>query len=263
MIARSKARSNWISIGGADQDPAGGAAPLGFLFGGIETAPGPDEGKVLRSGTLVREEPPLLGPAPLATSQAELLAGGTALRLSGSELEPLRTSTAAVSPDIYLRNPALLRQFLLRIAEVGNANNRLDFEVTDATFDDQAQSLVLHAANDATTLAEFAGSLSAAEYVLIPRFFRVVTEGIADRLPLESHVRITFEGAGSDAFGNPDEELLLVEKTADLSRFNALAPGELKFFRFEVEFDLAADGAEIGPGTTPVALEFLRLPFRF
>ena len=60
--ARSQARSRWISIGGADQNPGGGEDLLRFLFKGTDTAPGPDQGKVRSTSGIVAELTPILGP---------------------------------------------------------------------------------------------------------------------------------------------------------------------------------------------------------
>ena len=112
------------------------------------------------------------------------------------------------------------------------------------------------------TVASFVSGF-AAEYSLIPRFFQVRTDNTLNYLPDSAFVRVTFDAARDDGFGNPDEANLLISRTADISTFNALAPGDLQFFRFEVEFDLDANGVGVTPATKPVSLDFLRVPFRF
>ena len=86
-------------------------------------------------------------------------------------------------------------------------------------------------------------------------------DGERDALPEDVTVRIRFDGAGADAAGGVDQAELLVEggSAADLA---ALPAGAIRFFRFEVEFQLDADGNGVEP-QREAALEFLRLPFRF
>ncbi len=259
--ARSKARSKWISIGGADLDPGGGASLVSFLFGGTETAAGPGAGKILTDFEQVRQLAPLLGPSPLSAT-ASILPDDVTLRLEGAELDPIINSMAALSTDIYLRTPSLLTNFLVEIGEIGNANNNLDFAVVSATYNETTNQLDLELDSSLVTVASFASGF-AAEYRLIPRFFQVRTDNTLNYLPDSGFVRVTFDAARDDGFGNPDETNLLVSKTADISSFNALAPGELQFFRFEVEFDLDANGVGVSPSTKPITLDFLRIPFRF
>ena len=55
----------------------------------------------------------------------------------------------------------------------------------------------------------------------------------------------------------------LVPWTHDIAEFNGRAPGELQFFRYEVEFDLDATNEGVTRDTTPVHLDFLKIPFVF
>ncbi|HED66482.1 MAG TPA: hypothetical protein ENJ09_13130 [Planctomycetes bacterium] len=261
--ARSKVRSKWISIGGADLDPGGGTDLVEFLFEGTDTSPGDDSGKILTSGGGPMELAPLMGPSPLPSSTATLLSDGNSILFSGSSLDPFTMSTSPVSKDIYLRSPVLLRHFLLRVSEVGNPANLRQFDVSDASYDEATQTLTVHVAPLSISMADYVAGLSAAEFVLVPRFFRTVTGGVIDSLPTNSFVRISFEGTGDDGFGNPDEANLLVPLTGDISEFNALAPGALRFFRFQVEFDLDEAGLGVPPNPNLIQLQYLRIPFRF
>jgi hypothetical protein len=264
--ARSKARSRWISIGGADldPDPAVGNRLIQLLFDGVETADGPAQGRVRTTAGEVDELDALLGPAPIPSSTVELRADGLTLVLSGAALDPLIASTEPISEDIYLRTPALLRNFVLRVDDALDVSNRTDFDVLDASYDDGARRLTLTVDGAATTIAAAVGGVfGTPQYRLLPRFFRFTTDGVVNALPDSAFVRFTFDGAGDDGFGNPDEANLLVAKTGDVGDLNVLQPGELKFFRFEVEFDLDALGNGLSTDTKPVALDFLKIPFRF
>ena len=264
--ARSQSRSRWIPVGGADLD-AGQESLVEFLFDGIEVTPGAEEGKILTSGARVTDLTPLLGPEPIPSATVEVENAGSTLVVSGSSLTPLRNGGAPVRYDLYLRTPALLRSFLLRVEVPGNTAAVRDFDIADAVYDDVAGSLALTIEPSLAlgTIDDFlaANSGSLTEYSLIPRFFRVRTGPDLDRMPDTAFVRILFQATGADASGRPDTNDILVDWTADVSSFNALDPGALKFFRFEVEFQLDSQGTGISRDTTPVSLEFLRLPFRF
>ncbi len=273
--ARSKARSKWISIGGADQDPSGVLNPVQFLFGGVDTTPGTTQGTILATGGVVNELPPILGGTAAdlvnAGGDATTQASGAILDIAnaGGTLDALIQDTSMPSKDVYLRTPDLLKNFLLRLTSSTSATLFQDYNVVDATFLDDAVaanvvlSVQVEVANG--TLNDFLSGLGGgtAFFTLIPRFFRVVTDGIPDSLPTNSQVKIQFEATGADPFGNPDTTNILVPLTGDIAQFNALAPGSLRFFRFQVEFDLDAGGAGLMVTTKPVGLDFLRMPFRF
>jgi len=264
----SGARSRWIPLGAAGEETAGApASGVAFRFDGIETAPGPDEGRVKTVGERVAELPPLLGPASLALPEVTLRANGFTLALRGSILAPLRESGGAIGPDVYLRRPALLAGMTLRLANAGDPARESDLSIAAARYDDRRVVLELDLAGTSGTLRETVDELGgpeAVELTLVPRFFQV-RQGLAGRdvLPDSRSVRILFQGAADDGTGRPDEEHPLVDWTADVTRFGALPPGTLDFVRFQVEFDLDALDRGFDPLAEPIALEFLRLPFRF
>ena len=255
--ARSQAQSDWISIGGADQ--SGSAAALQFLFGGVDMT----SGKVLTTGSTVQELPALLGPADVPSAVATVDPDQVTLVLTGTALDPMRLGGGTFD-DIYLRTPALLKDFVLRLEQTGNPTQFQDFNVVSASYVDDPVSFQLRIVVDgqAGTLQNFINQF-ASRYSLIPRFFRVVTNGVVDSLPADAFVRIRFEATGDDGFGNPNEANILVPLTGDVSQFGALPPGDLQFFRFVVDFDLDVMGLGVTRDTTPVSLEFLRLPLRF
>ena len=256
--ATSKARSKWISVGGAAQDPVTGVGPISFRFGGTDPA---DGGRVLSSGDRVEELAPLLAGDVTGSDTVAVREGGAALELSGTALDPLIQGDPF--DDLYLRTPLLLKNFLLRLAAVEDPATEQDFEVTWGDYDDAAVALTLTVDTGHGTLAAFLADAAGltVRYELIPRFFRVATGDVPDALPDTARVMITFDATGADQFGNPvdDPAQFLIEKTTDLSDFNALEPGALRFFRFHVEFGLDTMDAD----TEPLSLDFLRIPFRF
>ncbi|MEQ1892257.1 MAG: hypothetical protein ABL998_06925, partial [Planctomycetota bacterium] len=270
--ARSKARSEWISIGGADQNLGGSESLVRFLFDGIETTPGPDEGKVLVTGTTVDTLAPLTADPDLAGSaESNVLADGFTLELTGSVLAAIRTgTTAGLSNDIYLRTPALLRDFALRLRIEEVPGNFEDFPIVDASYDeggpsagDEVLRLVATTERGPLTAFNAGGTLGTTGFQLIPRFFLVRTEGLDNALPTTSFVRLKFQATDANVLGAPDEQSLLVDWTADISQFNALPAGALQFFRFEIEFDLDSQAAGVSANTVPVTLDFLKIPFVF
>ncbi len=264
--AQSVARSKWISIGGADRMPGGGADLVQFLFEGVQTA-GPDEGKILAASGIVNELPPLLGPETVGGTNPNVAieADEVTLRISGSSLDPLINDPSPISDDIYLRTPVLLRNFILRLWLMQATSNFQDFNVVDATYDDVAQILLVTVSGSAGSLQDFVTAAGGAtiEYQLIPRFFRVITNNVENSLPTTAFVQVRFEATGDDGTGNPDEQNILVPLTGDISEFNNLNPGELKFFRFQVDFNLDAQSLGVSAQTKPITLDFLRIPFRF
>jgi hypothetical protein len=271
--ARSQARSRWIPIGETDQRAGCVPALVSFLFGGLETAPGPDEGKILTSGAAVTELAPLLDEGLEGSSTVKILPDGVTLALRGAALDPFRTrNTSGISNDIYLRTPALLRDFVLRIDLVEDPLLTRDFRVASAVYDEgritpgDEELRMTVAQGGGGTLQDFFDAivrLGTVRYRLIPSFVRVVTGGVENRLPSTAFVRLRFQAAAEDALGNPDEANPLVDWTGDITSFNALPPGALQFFRFEVEFDLDAQGMGLSAATEPVTLDFLRVPFVF
>ena len=269
--ARSAARSLWIPLGGADQNPAGPEDLVTFLFGGVQTDPGPsleEDGKVLTSDGVVVDLPAVLGPLVVGLAGTAIQPDGNTLVVSGQgPLDSLlNDSTNGVSNDVYLRAPALMRDFVLRMDVQGNPQLRGRFNVIDASYDEAAFVLTLRVEDnpdgDLLDFVDRAGS-GAVIFRLIPRFFRVVTDGVEGALPDSSFVRIRFQGASADAIGNPDEANLLQDWTGDISKFNDLPDGALQFFRFQVEFDLDAQSAGLTVDTDPIQIDFLRVPFRF
>ncbi len=263
----SVARSDWISLGGAEKNPGGNPASLvEFAFQGIETAAGPDEGKVLVSGNQVQELPALLDEDLEGNPNITVLADRLTLRITGASLAPF-AGGPSISNDIYLRTPALLEDFVLRLS-VGSESK--DFRVASASYsegtaplgDEALQLTVAPASGDLQDFIAANTALGTIHYRLVPRFFQVSTGGVVDSLPATAFVRIRFQAAADDGSGAPDALNPLVDWTGDISQFNGLAPGDIQFFRFEVEFDLAA-GGPVSATTAPVSLDFLRIPFLF
>src|SRR5262249_39712924 len=123
--ARSKVRSKWISIGGADQNPSGQPGLVRFLFGGIETALGANEGKIKTVGSAVEDRSPLININNLGTSPiASVIDNGFTLQIRGGGINAIRGgSTSGVPNDIYLRTPTLFQDCAIRMRVVSSPTN--------------------------------------------------------------------------------------------------------------------------------------------
>ena len=93
------------------------------------------------------------------------------------------------------------------------------------------------------------------------------TDGEADVPPGSAAVKVTFDAARAEVFGNPDESDLLVDGSADITDLHdpsLVTPGELQFFRFDVVLDLDALGVGLTSETeADISVDFLRIPFRY
>jgi len=234
----------------------------------LETAAGADQGKVLVSGEQVQPLAPLLDEDLEGNANVTVLADRLTLSVTGASLAPFSGTTGGVSNDLYLRTPSLLEQFVLRLS-VGATQQ--DFVVASATYSEGLaapgdERLNLTVADEGSDLQDFINANTAAgtvHYQLVPRFFRILTGGVENALPSTAFVRLRFQATQDDGTGSPDENNLLVDWTGDISQFNSLLPGQLQFFRFEVEFELAANGGSVSSDTQPVTLDFLKIPFVF
>ena len=263
---RSKARSRWISIGGADLEPDGSETRVRFLFDGID----PDTGRILTDRSIVVKRAPLIREDDLAAStRARVLSDGLTLELTGGALDAIRAGTTSdISNDVYLRTPALLEDCAVRLFVRGREENFEDFSIVGAVYDEGEpargdEALRVRVGGDRRLTDFIATAEGATGYELLPRFFRVVTSGVDDSMPSTAFVSLRFQAAKANAAGAPDETDLLQNWTSDIREFNTQPAGLLQFFRFEVEFDLDERGAGIDGDTQPVTLDFLKIPFVF
>ena len=248
----SQAISDWVPLGGASvsqNDTIDTPEPIHFEFTGTDAV-----GSILTTGTgsnaTVAELPPIFtGTIAAPTTRPYIADDDRTIVLAGS----------ALADDIYLRNPSLLRRFVVRLTFGGVT----DFEVAAATYDAATDDLRVTVAGSGQPLVNFDPG---AALQIRPRFFRVITEGTPGSLPDSSDVVIEFQATTPNAQGDPDLTPGVI--SAWVSNITLLDPNsaghpDYRFFRFRVTFDISATGAPLSFSTPIPSIDFLRIPFRF
>lgn len=270
--ARSRARSKWISLGGAV-----GLLPsdVNFTFEGIDKMAGAMSGAVLDANMdgIVDDLPTLLNGGavyPLAT--APTLPSISATNDLQFLIDLTDPNTDFSADPIYVQNPALLRNFILQLVDSSQSPAAVGrFNIESAQVNSMTDVLTLTVSGEAFTdqnLTAFVAGMPANFTVeLLPRYFRIVTAGLEDSLPVGNTVRFNFQGTGRNIAGEPDVgtgSTTLTPWTADVSDFSdaMVTPSPIEFFRFEVEFNLDTTSG-LSPVNPRPVLQFLRLPFEF
>ena len=256
---RSRALSEWIPLGGATVDPGGLASLVDFAFGGTDTTTGLVQD--LDANELVDDLASILGGAGVDTDPSDGSDVVPYITADGRSLVVDATSLAGAGfNDVYLRNPALVRNFALVLSRTGDPNTNQRFVVEAASYDEATGEMTLTIGTLVPDLFSFPSG-GGVDFSVLPRFFEVETSGTTDSLPSTASVTITFEGAEIDANGDPVTDTLLVESTADANDLNVAG---VAFFRFTVDFDINTDPmAQLSANSPRPGLRFLRVPIRF
>ncbi|HKX45754.1 MAG TPA: hypothetical protein VJP77_03565, partial [Planctomycetota bacterium] len=264
VSARSRARSTFIPLGGAAQNSFSGLGQVLFRFGGIDVSDplGPTFGQVLSTSSVVDDEPELI-----SQTTASIDPVGRVVTFDASFL--LGQTSGDVPDETFVREPALLRSAKLTLEDGVDVGA---YTVAEASFDEGTNVLTLTLDNetDGDPLSDFVAASTTAR--LFPRSFRVKTQLALDGLPSSASVTIRFQGVAADIDGAPDEGQIAVPKqvpgaptwTSDIAEFNAadlLLP--VDYFRFEVLFDIDANGTGLSANSPKPQLEFLRVPLRY
>lgn len=246
---RSRAQSKWISIGLIHLGSESSTEDLvEYLFRGIDPLSG-----IVRTqdGYVQGLDPVLDGVLATGPETPYLSEDGGTLVFDVTQLSGERS--------FYRRNPRLLQAAVIELDRLGITER---FEVVFAESDELAGELRLTAAlsDSGAKLSDFARGTPVR---VVPRFFGVRTGDVLEQLPDSAQIRIRFQGAPADREGAPDEERASPWSSDPESLTNFGASTPLRFLRFQVEFDLAADGAPTSVETPAPSLEFLRIPYRF
>jgi hypothetical protein len=280
----SRARSEPIPLGSLGINTPLQAST--FALEGID----PDDGSIdTAGGAIVPIDPLFVGPQsevdvtlidPVARVVEIALSAGAVSDLSTTGVEYCYDASGLVVPcdggeasselfadDVYLRNPQLLRQFQLVLTQ-GSVTRRLTVASAEVeTFLDGSALVRLFLSSAEGTLVEFvdgSGEPDLDQFLLHPRYFRVVTGGQLDVLPVNQEIRLRVQALGALPDGTPDLVSPLVPWTpnvAEISSSNVV--DAVQFLQFEVTFDLDKGGAGVSGNSPLPSLEFLRLPFRF
>jgi hypothetical protein len=238
----SKGQSKWIALGEVATDPvSGNPSPIEFFFDGTD----PLTGLVETTLGTVTELDPILEPA------ADISAPGLP-EVSMDDPRTLMFDAGEFLPNdvIFKRNPALLTGYELKIGAAS-------MTVATASYD---SALDVLSVTVESSDPEIPGA-GLAE--LIPRFFRVQTNGVKDALPSSSEVTIEFQAAPRNSLGVPDE-LSATAWVTDIEDLNTDPNNtDFRFLRFRVSFDIAATGSSLSFNTPRPSIEFLTVGFRF
>jgi hypothetical protein len=241
----SMAQSKWIALGATSVPPTGTTPkPVNFFFAGTDTSTGYIDSP---TGT-VPELPAIL----TGTLVAE-----PALPFITADKRSIVFDASTITDDVYLRNPSLLGQFELKVEGLTAVSM---FDIATATYDSAAGTLRATVTAGGMPLNGLTGTAS-----IIPRFFRVQTDGTLDSLPSTSRIKIEFQAAAATATGTPDTSMLTLWKT-DITELNtSVAPANtaLRFFRFRISFEIGVGQPALSTTTSIPALEFLKVPFKF
>ncbi len=258
----SRARSLWIPLGGAV-----GTNPddVTFMFEGTD----PMTGNILATAGVVDDLPEIIGPATLSAAGTPRIVDDHTLVFDFVN----DVSTMFDMNDfIYRDNPVLMKNFVILLRDAGAPATQRRYNVEVAMEDPtDPNRMLLSTPSSALPFSEFTGTPAAqvpdvanVEFLLIPRYFRVVTSGTGDSLPASSSISVSFEGTGATFDGNPDTANILVPSTTDITDlFDPSLAAPIRFFRYEVEFNIDVGGTTLSAASPRPALDFLRIPFRF
>ncbi|MBL8857922.1 MAG: hypothetical protein JNL28_05410 [Planctomycetes bacterium] len=240
----SKAVSKWVALGSTSVPPTGSTPkPVTFFHAGTNTT----TGFVNSTFGNVPELSPIL---------TGTLAASPALPFIAADGRSVVFDTTAITDDVYLRNPALVRQFVLRVS--GATVRR--FEITGATYDSTANTLRVTVADSGSPLAMLTGTAA-----VIPRFFRVAENGTFDTLSSSSSIKIEFQAAPAAPSGLPNESLTTPWVTNITALNTSVSPANttLRFFRFRVSFEIGIGAPNLNFDTPTPSIDFLKTPFKF
>jgi hypothetical protein len=261
----STAVSVWIPLGLGGFDAGATAAPFfkngTFLFGDVD----PVTGLVQTTGEIVNAQPPIIGPDPVVNQGVGLP------YISATDPRTIVLDASGLigtGDEVYLQNLGLTEHFVLELSQISNPSVRERFDVVSLDYDASAQTLTASTSTLDDPLSSFTpfGGPAAS---LSPSFFRIRSEGNLDSLPDSATVRIRFQAAPATFAGAPDLTNVIpgptpMDWTSDPAVLNsALLNADIRFFRFDVRFDIDALNLGLNPDNPIPTVEFLRFPFRY
>lgn len=264
--ARSEVFSDWIPLGLARTNPDG-LADEQVLLGFQGTNPA--TGEVLREGgvgTTFAELDALVDYGPISI--------GGALPSGDADLASVTFAEGAID-SIYLSNPSLMREFVLRLRDGDSPVDVEEFIVQSASYDAVAQTftVIVDPRGDAFREQLEDASIINPEVELVPFFFRLEAGGVTDAYPVNTSIRILFDATvANPTTGLPSTVPTDVFSEGNVSNFTPDItllndPNDVwDFIRVKFEFNINAGGGAISqedidrprPG-----LSYFRIPYTF
>jgi hypothetical protein len=263
---KSQAQSKWIPLGAASVDPVSNTPKVvDFYFNGTD----PTTGKVNTTGTgaqaTIPDLPSLFSTALVLHAQSD----GILPYIDPNDFRTVVFDSTLLIDDIYTRNPSLVDHFNLKFTQSSTSTG---FDVGSATFDEASHRLHVTVSNSGIPLQGFHPGDGVD---LLPRFFRVTTQGVLDSLPQSpgagqpgSTIVMEFQATSATVTGTPDETSGVPSLyETDISRLSNTTvypmASNFRFFRFRITFDLLSGQGQLSSSIPVPALQFFRMPFKF
>ncbi|MCB9883582.1 MAG: hypothetical protein H6834_17475 [Planctomycetes bacterium] len=263
----STAQTKWVSTGFSD--PGSGQlhdGPL-YIFPGLLNTMGqvihvgvdPLTGLVERTANNEVRHPNVY--ATVRVPQGNFGGGSTPNRVViPGEIDMVPNPAILVGWDIRDQNAGSSAPFFtVTAASVVNGDTVLDVDRFDMPF-------IPGTVNRETLVEQFSFAAGEAIVGFYPRFYSIDTDGVENDYPQSVTVQFTFQGANRDATdpSQPDLTTLVpdpMDPTAFTGNITDLVGKE--FFRVRIQFNVAANGAQVRYDSPRPTLNYFTLPFNF
>jgi hypothetical protein len=249
--ASSMVTSQWIDTGVAEHrllDPAAYpewaadivASPELLTFQGIR----PSDGKVARQGAqAVRQLDPIIQ-GSVANVTIDL-----------NDMVIPNASVLFAAQSQFLRLPELLLGYDIR----PNAATTASFEIVDVVYDSISDELLLTTpiSDGAMTFAVDPGG----DWSIIPKFFRIDSNGVKNKLPSTSDIYFEFQGADEIAPGVNEPGVPVPGNNLWTSDLSVLS-GQ-RFLRYRIRFEADSNGSGINLSTALPSISYVKFPYVF
>lgn len=168
---------------------------------------------------------------------------------------PNASTFFAGNQEKFLRLPQLLLGYDIR----PNAVSETSFEIVDVNYDGAIDEMTLYT-NNADGSVSFSVDPTG-DWSIVPKFFRIDTNGAKNAIPLSSDIYFEFQGAdeispGANLPGTP----VLGDNvwTSNLSQLDGA-----RFLRYRISFEADSQGSGITLSTPLPVLSYVKLPYVF
>jgi hypothetical protein len=182
---------------------------------------------------------------------AKIVSGSGAVEAFEFEARIHNASASFAGVNHFLLQPNLLRGYAFKTNEAGG----LTYSITAASYDSSTDVLTLLTDPSDGSMAGTLGS----SWAILPRFFRLLTNGAKDSMPDGTTVRIQFQGAEESALGSnePGTPFPGVNSwVSDLSQLEGY-----RFIRYQVLFDIDANSTGVDLSSPRSLIDYIKVPF--